>query len=159
MSSTTESIPQKWEKLGRRMEQAHGLFKLMQAKSLWNSMKQTAGLSQAKVNQLPPVNGGGRVMSDEDVWNVDSPVTHNHYHTAPPQQPVANQSSPLMGLLKTAALVATGAAGFYGLQNLGDVVSDAIKALQPTQVIVEQPPATTVEVPDSDYELMLGEPE
>lgn len=155
MSSTTESIPQKWEKMGRRMEQAHGLFKLMQAKSLWNSMKQTAGLSQAKVNQLPPVNGGGRVMSDEDVWNVDSPVTHNHYHTAPPQQPV-KQSSGLLGKLAIAAgLIATG----YGMPHAATIIAEALNGREPTQVIVEQPPATTVEVPDSDFELMLGKPQ
>lgn len=89
----------------------------------------------------------GSPSKDDDVVNLGNITVH----PAP-----VKQSSGFLGKLAIAAgLIATG----YGLPHAATIIADALKGREPTQVIVEQPPATTVEVPDSDYELMLGKPE
>lgn len=140
------------------MEQAHGLFKLMQAKSLWNSMRSTSDLVTKHVGKHQ-IAGGGKAMSDEETWNVDSPVTHNHYHTTPVPQPQKQSSGLLKSLLWGGLMLAAWYVGAGGLKDAAVILSDALKSLQPTTINVEQKPATTVESPDSDYELGLGKPQ
>lgn len=123
-------------------------------------MKLAHNMSQAKVREHQLSDGGGKAMSDEEVWNVDSPVTHNHYHSAAPQQAQQQQSSGwLWKAIIGGGLLVTGWQLPKAAEQAATVVADAINAIKPANVVVEQPPATTVEVPDSDYELMLGTPE
>lgn len=136
------------------------MFKLMQAKSLWNSMKLAHNMAQAKVREHQLSDGGGKAMSDEEVWNVDSPVTHNHYHTAAPQQaqPQKQSSGWFWKALIGCGLLVTGWQLPKAAEQAAAVVAEAINAIKPANVVVEQPAATTAESPESDFELGLGRP-
>lgn len=91
-----------------------------------------------------------------DLIGGDQKIEHHyHYGQLPMQQPAPQSSGTLGKLAVGAGLIAAGAGIPYG----ASMIADALKNQEPSTVTVEQPPATTVEVPDSDYELMLGKPE
>lgn len=106
---------------------------------------------------------GANALTEADMGDMiagNQTIEHHYHYPEPPAKaepatPATSTAGTLAKLAVGAGMLATGAGAGVG----GYLIADALKNQEPTQVIVEQPPATTVEVPDSDYELMLGEPE
>lgn len=95
-----------------------------------------------------------------DLIGGDQKIEYHYHYPEPPAKaesaiPATSTAGTLAKLAVGAGLIAAGAGIPYG----ASMIADALKNQEPSTVTVEQPPATTVEVPDSDYELMLGEPE
>lgn len=134
------------------------MFKLMQAKSLWNSMKLANGMAVGKV-QEHQIGGGGKAMSDEEVWNVDSPVTHNHYHAAVQQSPDIAQPKQSSGFWKWASIAAGLAIGGSGLgagAYLGSgAIAEALAKIKQGDVTVNVPEQPAAEKPADPLEDQL----
>lgn len=144
------------DKLARRTEQAHSLFKIMQANSLIQSMKDTAQLVSGKVAAYAAIQGSkaneenaeGEVSNPDENIIIDSPTTNNYHQQAPSQ---------LGKILLGAGLMATGIGVPIGAAIVASGVKETI--VPPVSVPAEKPVEATPERPTvniGEYELRLG---
>lgn len=123
---------------------------------LWREEVQTADLKRnldwtrqiANQSMDKFVGLKGQQSDNEDMVNLGNITVHSS------PQPQKQSSGWLWKALIGGGLLLTG----WQLPKAAAVVAEAINAIKPANVIVEQPPATTIEVPESDYELGLGRP-
>lgn len=147
------------DKLARRTEQAHSLFKIMQANSLIQSMKNTAQLVSGKMAAYAAIQGSkakrsceenaeGEVSNPDENIIIDSPTTNNYHQQAPSQ---------LGKILLGAGLMATGIGVPIGAAIIASGVKDTV--VPPVTLPAEKPVETTPERPTvniGEYELRLG---